>query len=291
MTENRIPVSLVGLGSMGAALAKAFVAAGHPTTVWNRTPEKADPLVAQGAVRAESIAAAVAASPLTVACLTTYDATLEAFGPAAGEVAGRTLITLNSGSPAGARRVAAWAAEHGARYLDGSIKDTPWAVGGADTLIYYGGDKAVFDEYEQVLGVLGGDTVHLGPEPDLAALYETAVGVTLTTTMVGFAYGASLVGSRGLPATSMVRYSVKWLQLIERILPLMAEQIDSGDYRQESGPLRLFLDIMPDDLETAEEAKVDAEWLRPIHDLIRRAVAEGHGDHGSAALVELLKLP
>ncbi|MFI0421616.1 hypothetical protein [Spongiactinospora sp. 9N601] len=142
-----------------------------------------------------------------------------------------------------------------------------------------------------MLRVLGGDTVYLGPEPDLAALHESAVGVTLLTTMVGFAYGASMVGSRGLPATGMVRYSVKWLRMIERILPLMARQIDSGDYRQESGPLELFLDILPGDLEAAEEAKVDAEWLRPMHDLVRRAVAEGHGKHGGAALVELLKLP
>lgn len=46
------PVTVVGLGSMGRALAGAFAGAGHPTTVWNRTPAKAAPLVAKGAVHA-----------------------------------------------------------------------------------------------------------------------------------------------------------------------------------------------------------------------------------------------
>ncbi len=77
MTANhRTPVTVVGLGPMGRALAEAFIEAGHPTTVWNRSPEKAAPLVAKGAAHAEAIGEAVAASPLTVACLSTYDATL-----------------------------------------------------------------------------------------------------------------------------------------------------------------------------------------------------------------------
>ncbi|MER6901101.1 NAD(P)-binding domain-containing protein, partial [Amycolatopsis sp. NPDC000740] len=46
--DIRTPVTVVGLGSMGRALAGAFLAAGHPTTVWNRTPDKAAPLVAGG---------------------------------------------------------------------------------------------------------------------------------------------------------------------------------------------------------------------------------------------------
>ncbi|MBP2400985.1 NAD(P)-binding domain-containing protein [Streptomyces syringium] len=51
---------------MGLALAATLLEQGHPTTVWNRTPEKADGLVVQGARRAATIADAVAASPVTV---------------------------------------------------------------------------------------------------------------------------------------------------------------------------------------------------------------------------------
>ncbi|WSY17535.1 NAD(P)-binding domain-containing protein (plasmid) [Embleya sp. NBC_00896] len=49
---------------MGSSIAAVFLAAGYRTTVWNRPAAKAEPLVAQGALRAETAAGAIAASPL-----------------------------------------------------------------------------------------------------------------------------------------------------------------------------------------------------------------------------------
>lgn len=48
MTSDRPPVTVLGTGAMGAALAETLLGAGHPTTVWNRTPGRADPLAAKG---------------------------------------------------------------------------------------------------------------------------------------------------------------------------------------------------------------------------------------------------
>jgi 3-hydroxyisobutyrate dehydrogenase-like beta-hydroxyacid dehydrogenase len=56
-------VSVVGLGAMGSALARALRRDGHRVTVWNRTGAKAEPLVRDGALLAHSPAAAVSASP------------------------------------------------------------------------------------------------------------------------------------------------------------------------------------------------------------------------------------
>ncbi|WP_262986041.1 NAD(P)-binding domain-containing protein, partial [Streptomyces sp. CBMA123] len=52
MTTTRTPVAVLGLGLMGTALADAFLSAGHPTTVWNRTAARADGPAARGAHRA-----------------------------------------------------------------------------------------------------------------------------------------------------------------------------------------------------------------------------------------------
>ncbi len=102
--QVRTPVTVIGLGAMGSALAAAFMAAGHPTTVWNRTAARAVPLVAGGAAHPATVAEAVAASPPVVTCPTTFEDTVEALGPAAGALRGRDLVTLNSGSPEGVCR-------------------------------------------------------------------------------------------------------------------------------------------------------------------------------------------
>lgn len=289
--DDRTPVTVIGLGSMGRALAEAFIDAGHPTVVWNRTPGKAAPLVAKGAVHAGTVGAAVEASPLVITCLTTFEDTRSVLEPASAALSGRAVVTLNSGSPAGARAMAAWATGCGARLLAGAVKNVPAAVGAPDTLLYYGGDRTVFDEYEATLKVLGGDTVHLGDETDLAALYEMAVGATLLPALVGFFQGAAALQARGLEASSMVRFADKWLDMIKSLLPIYAKEIDSGDYTDAASSVNLFLAAAAHDADLAREANVDTSWLAPLHDLVRRAVEAGHGDHSISALTEVLRKP
>ncbi len=287
--EDLLSVSVIGLGNMGSALAEAFAKIGHPTTVWNRSAAKTAPLIAMGAVHADSIEDAISASKLVITCITTYDATIQAMEPAGVGLSGRTLITLNSGTPEGARKMAAWVTGHGARFLDGAVKNVPAAIGKPDTLLYYSGDKATFDEYETTLKVLGGDTVYLGGEPDLAKLYEFAVGGTLLPALIGFFQGAALVKGRGLQVSSLVPYSIKWLEMIGSVLPSFAEEIDAGDYTKPSSSVDIFHESIVYDLEVGEEANIDVTWRAPMHDLLRRAVATGHRDHSISSLVELLR--
>ncbi|AZQ39934.1 NAD(P)-dependent oxidoreductase [Streptomyces cyaneochromogenes] len=288
---HRTPVTVIGLGSMGSALAGAFIDAGHRTTVWNRTASKAEPLVSKGAVHTQTVDEAVAASPLIIACLTTYENTIEALEPAAATLQGRALVSLNSGSPAGARQMAQWTLRHGARYLDGAIKNVPSAVGAEDTLLYYGGDNTVFDEFASALRVLGGDTVYLGTDADLAALYEMAVGGTLLPALVGFFQGAAAMQARGLEVASMVRFSIKWFEMINSVLPVFAEEIDRGDYSKPGSSVNLFLAGAAHDEELGKEANLDMEWHKPFHDLLKRAVEAGYGNHSISALTEILKNP
>jgi 3-hydroxyisobutyrate dehydrogenase-like beta-hydroxyacid dehydrogenase len=282
-------VTVIGLGSMGGALAGAFLRAGYRTTVWNRTPGKAAPLLADGATLAPSVQAAVAASPLVITCLTGFAETRRALEPATGALAGRTLVTLNSGAPAQARETAGWAIGHGARFLAGAIKNVPSAVGAPDTLLYYSGDRAAFDEHETALRALGGDTVHLGDEPDLAALYEMAVGSTLLPALVGFFQGAAAVQARGLAASTLVPFTVKWLEMIGSLLPTFAREIDTRDYTDGQSSVGLFLASEPWDLEFGREAGIDVSWAAPLYELVRRAADAGHADHSISAVTEVLR--
>jgi 3-hydroxyisobutyrate dehydrogenase-like beta-hydroxyacid dehydrogenase len=257
--------------------------------VWNRTPEKAGALVARGAVLAPTPHAAVAASPLVITCLTGFAETRHALEPGAGALAGRTLVTLNSGAPAQARETAEWATGHGARFLGGAIKNVPSAVGAPDTLLYYGGDRAAFAEHEPTLRVLGGHTVHLGDETDLAALYEMAVGATLLPALVGFFQGAAAVQARGLAASTLVPFTVKWLEMIGSLLPTFAREIDTRDYTDGQSSVGLFLASEEWDVEFGRETGVDVSWAAPLYELVRRAADAGHADHSISALTEVLR--
>src|SRR5687768_14870217 len=110
MSNHTTPTTVLGLAAMASALPAALLDAGHPTTVWNRSPLQARPLVARGATAAGSAEAAVSASPLIVACLFDHASVHEVLGPTARSLRGRSLVTLTTSTPNQARELAAWSA-------------------------------------------------------------------------------------------------------------------------------------------------------------------------------------
>src|SRR5688572_25933394 len=122
-TINERKVAVIGAGSMGAALTRAFIEKGFSVTVWNRNQAKLQPLIKMGAFAAADITAAINTSKVIVICLSDYKATrhvLEANGVAAS-LNGKTLIQLSTGTPKDARELDTWALKQGAHCLNGDI--------------------------------------------------------------------------------------------------------------------------------------------------------------------------
>lgn len=138
---DRTPVTVLGMGPMGRALAGAFIDSGHPTTVWNRSAARAQPVVAKGAAPAPSAAEAAQASPLVVVCVLDDRAALAVLDSAGDALKGRTVVNLTTDSPERAREVAAWAEQRGVDYLDGSIMTPTTTIGGPAAQVLYSGPQ------------------------------------------------------------------------------------------------------------------------------------------------------
>ncbi len=280
-----MPVTVIGLGLMGRALAAAFLRAGHPTTVWNRTSAKADDLVADGATLAGSVTDAVTASPLVVVCVTDYAALPALLDPAS--VAGRVVVNLTSGTSAQARETAA---RLGGAYLDGAIMAIPQAIGTPDGTILYSGPKTVYDEYEAVLAALGPGT-YLGADHGLAAINDVATLGLMWSILNGFLLGAALVGTAGVPAADFAAYAKENTEMVTNWLAGYAEQIDAGAYPALDATVDTHLAAMRHLVEESESLGVNAELPRLLTALAERAVAGGHGGSAYPALVEQFRAP
>ena len=98
-------VSVIGLGAMGSAIAKVELQAGHTVTVWNRSPDKINPLVDLGASASTTFSDAIQASDyilICVDCYATFDQLLndENVIP---YLDGKTFIQFSTGTPSEAR--------------------------------------------------------------------------------------------------------------------------------------------------------------------------------------------
>ncbi|TCB95499.1 NAD(P)-dependent oxidoreductase [Micromonospora zingiberis] len=290
--DSRAPVTVIGLGAMGSALARAFLAAGHPTTVWNRSPNKADELVVQGAVRAATVADAMSAGNLIVICVLDYRAMREIIDSTGDASADRVIVNLTSGTPGDARATAAWAREQGIEYIDGAIMAVPSMIGSDETLIFYGGPQEVYDAHADTLRSIAGAGTYLGEEPGLPSLYDVALLGLMWTTWAGFMHSAALLASEKVPAAAFLPYAQAWFEhVIAPEVPNLANQVDTGAYPDNDSTLGMQTVAIEHLVDASRTQSVDPALPEFLHARAEQAIRRGHAGDGFGAVFEVLRAP
>jgi 3-hydroxyisobutyrate dehydrogenase-like beta-hydroxyacid dehydrogenase len=288
-THSPTPVTVVGLGAMGTALARAFLAAGHPTTVWNRSPGRAEPLRAAGAAVAPDLSAAVTASPLVIVCLLDTPAVDAVLVGAGDALRGSTIVNLTSSTPEDARLVGARAAAAGARYLDGAIMVTTPMVGSPDALVLYSGDANAFAEHRDTLAALGGEVELLGDDPGLAAVHDIGMLDVFFTGMTAFLHAAALIGADGVPARAFLPLARRMLALLNSTFEQLARDVDASEFPGDEDTLAMELVAIEHIVEASRARNVDPSVPEAMRDLAATAVNAGHGKDGFSRLATVLR--
>jgi len=289
-TTTDTPVAVVGLGLMGQALAAAFLKAGHPTTVWNRTASKADEAVSRGAVFAPTVGEALEAGSLTIICVTDHGAVRDLLDGIDGAPAGAMLVNLTSGDSTQARDTARWAGERGVDYLDGAIMAVPPAIGTADAVILLSGPRAHYEAHASTLEALGTVT-HLGADPGLASLYDVAGLAMMWSVLNAWLQGTALLRTAGVDAATYAPFARQIAAGVAEWLPGYAEQIDNGAFPAEVSALETDARAMTHLIEQSEAAGVNAELPRLFKAMADRAIAAGHGGEQYPVLIEEFTKP
>lgn len=279
---SKPPVTVLGLGQMGSALASALVKAGYPTTVWNRTPGKAVP----GSTEVSTVTEAVEASRLVVVCLLDAQSVTDVLDTATDVLPGRVLVNLTNGTPAQARDLAA---RYDVELLDGGIMAVPPMIGTPAAFVLYSGSRSAFDTNKPVLDVFG-DSIYVGADPGFAALHDIALLTGMYGMYAGVVHALALVDSAGLPATSFAPLLVRWLAAMTGLVDGAAEQVEKRDYGIDVvSNLAMQTAVFPNFFSTTEEQGLSTELLAPLYELMRRRVADGHGHEDLPGIVELLR--
>ncbi|MCB8907229.1 MULTISPECIES: NAD(P)-dependent oxidoreductase [unclassified Streptomyces] len=291
MTANphrKTPVTLLGLGAMGTALARTWLAAGHPLTVWNRTPARAEAAAAEGAKVADSAAEAVAASTLVIVCLlddASVETTLDGV-----DLTGKDLVNLTTTTPAQARARAAWTEERGARYLDGGIMAVPPMVGvpEAGGYVFYSGSRELFELHRESLAVPVG-TTYVGEDAGFAALHDVALLSAMYGMFAGVAHAFALIRREDIDPVAFAPVLGDWVRAMTGpMVDGTARRLASGEYDDAASNLAMQVAGTPTFLTTAEDQGVSPELIRPYFELMRRGLAASGAGEEATSLVDLL---
>ena len=160
-------VGFVGLGTMGSPMAVNLVRAGHEVVGWNRSPERAGPLVDAGGTAAGSLQEAVRDADVVCLMVTdTPDVTevlLGEDGVLATVEPGTVVVDFSTIRPDVTLELAAQAREAGVRLLDAPVSGGQVGAQRGLLSVMVGGDEDVVAEVRPLLEAVGRTVVHVGP--------------------------------------------------------------------------------------------------------------------------------
>lgn len=284
-----IPVGFIGLGAMGAPIARKLQEAGYPLNVWGRRPEPLQPFADNGATVCDSPSAVAAASEIVFLCVTDTDA-VEAvvFGPqglAEGGSADTVLIDHSSIRPDATRTFAdRLKAACGMAWIDAPVSGGGPGVENKTLVVMAGGDAAAFKRAYPVVMSFAGRCTLMGPSGAGQAtklINQTLAGVNfaLLAEATQLALDAGIDAARIPEALAGGRADSAILQ---EYMPRMVERTFNP-----MGSIALMLK----DLETAAGLAREHGTTMPLTalaiELHRLRVAAGQGGEDNAAMIRL----
>lgn len=200
-------LGFVGLGAMGQLIVPRLIAAGHSVTGWNRSRDKAEPLIKAGMRWADTPRQVAEKADIVFSIVTDSNAVkavaLGEQGILAGLRKGGIYIDMSTIDPDASRAVAAEFTKAGAIMLDAPISGSPVTVVQGNASVMVGGNAAAFERAKPVLFAIGPKVTHIGAN-GLACQMKIAVNLLLMVEVIAFGEAIALAEKGGVTRETAV---------------------------------------------------------------------------------------
>jgi 3-hydroxyisobutyrate dehydrogenase len=283
-------VGFIGLGIMGSSMAGHILAAGYPLNVYNRSRDKADALVAKGAVWHATPGEVAAASDVVITMLG-YPHDVEQVylgddGLVARSAPGAILIDMTTSSPALAERIAEQAAQKGLQAIDAPVSGGDAGARDAKLAIMVGGSQAAFHAALPVLQKMGTNIVLQGG-PGAGQHTKMCNQIVIASTIVGVCEGLAYADKAGLDPDTVLKSigggAASGFQLNVMGGRILQNNFAPGFYMEH------FIKDLGIALAEAARMQLDMPGLALAKKLYDQLAAEGYGRSGTQALYKYYK--
>lgn len=279
-------IGFIGLGVMGASMASLLLGGGYELTVFNRTKEKAELLLAKGAKWAET-PAEVAASSEVVITIVGYPKDVEDvyLGPNGilETKKGGYVVDMTTSSPILAKRIFKEAKAKGIAALDAPVSGGDIGARNGQLVIMVGGDREAFNELKPVFELMGRTIRYFGAAG--AGQYTKMVNqIAIASGMVGVAEAVAFAKKAGLDVTEVIE-TISGGAAASWTLSNLAPRMVRGD----TAPGFFIKHIIKDmkiALECAEEMHLEMPGLQLAKRLYDQLSARGMEECGTQTLIQ-----
>jgi 3-hydroxyisobutyrate dehydrogenase-like beta-hydroxyacid dehydrogenase len=284
-------ISVIGLGLMGTAIARSLLRAGHSVTVWNRTKAKSQAVVAEGAVAADDLAEAVAASPVSIWCLLDYQAIAGLMDQPDTRAAlrGRTAIPSATGGPDDVLLVGQELDAAGARLLDAKIMFFPAQAGDGDAELLLSGDEAAFEENSHWLRDVAGLCRFLGADVTAASVLYTAVWAYDFAARFAYMEAAALVDASGLSLEDFESSAARRTSQFPAQNRELSDRFARGDFEGDQATVDVYAEGMAPMLGAFTRPGLKAHMLEGVGAYSEAAQRAGYGSSDVSVVFDLIR--
>jgi 3-hydroxyisobutyrate dehydrogenase-like beta-hydroxyacid dehydrogenase len=234
-------VGFIGLGLMGKPMARNLLKAGFPLLVWNRTKNRAEDLVNEGARLAATPREAASQADVLITIVSDPPAVEEVLWGATGALEGlrrgSVLIDSSTISPELARRASQACADRGVDYLDAPVTGGTWGAEKGELVFMVGGKAEVLERVKPVLNAVGKRFFLLGPN-GAGQTVKLAMNMMMAIQVEALAEALALVAAAGVPGEKLIEVMQSSMARAA-VLDVKAPQILQNEYPA-SFPLRLM---------------------------------------------------
>jgi 3-hydroxyisobutyrate dehydrogenase-like beta-hydroxyacid dehydrogenase len=274
MSLDHFAIACIGLGRMGAGIARNLQASGCRCVVYNRTPTKMEPFVAAGALPARTAREAAAGADFVVTSLMDDQSVLDALSAEDGILAGLRPGAVHIGtstiSPSCSTRCASLHQQHGSHYLAAPVFGRPEAAAAGKLFTFVSGEPEIIERARPVLAAYTQSAVALGKDPAAAASLKLAGNFFAASLLEVLGQAFALAEKRGV--------LVPLANMLKGFLAPMSEYIDRIADRNYEQP-GFTLDAGLKDVRLILEAAGEVHVPLPLASLIRDKclAAQAHG--------------
>jgi 3-hydroxyisobutyrate dehydrogenase len=283
-------VAILGLGTMGVGMAANLLKADFSLAVYNRTPEKAQGLIGDGARFASTPAEAARDASIVISMLADDAASREVWMGQSGALAavkgGTILIESSTVSPEWIAELADAAAQKGSKLLDAPVTGSRMQAGNGQLSFLVGGDDATVEAATPVLKAMSKEIIHLGPIGSgarMKLINNFLCGVQIAS----LAEGLTWIERSGLDvekALTVLKAGAPGSPLLGAISARMTAQ----DYS-----VNFLLKLMAKDLLYAEKeaarSHVNLKTAEVARSLFEVAATKGFADKDMSSVIEPLR--
>lgn len=271
---------------MGLPMAGHLLAAGRELTVYTRTPTKAEALLSRGAKWADSPADVAAAADVVFICVTDTRDVQQVITGDGGIMrsgrAGMIVVDHSTISPSATRQLAADLRSKGVQLIDAPVSGGDMGAKAATLAIMAGGDRNAFEQVRPLLEIMGRTITYCG-DSGSGQLTKLVNQILVSVTELAVCEALVFAKRHGLDldrTIDAVGGGAGGSWQLANLGPKMA----AGDFAP-----GFMIDLQQKDLrlvlEAAKKAGLSLRAVELVYDLFTRAQQDGHGRHGTAALI------